>query len=151
MKNKIGMPYVVLLATVLLLEVFVFNFSTWKTVGCEPIVLAQDVNTDETGVFTTGFVEIHDDVKNINVDLRVERYDRAEVTVSLTDAGDYYAYEMPAYTVTNDVKNCGYQNLYPFGTVNTLQVTVTVPQGTEASIESIALNVGKPFEFKILR
>jgi len=150
-KNKIWMPYVGILAFVLLLEVFIFNFSTWKTLGCEPIVLAQDVSTDEKGVFSTGFKDIYADVKNVNVDLRIERYDRAEVMVSLTDAGDYYAYDMPAYTVTNDVKGCGYQNIYPFGKVHTLQVTVTVPEGTEAHIESIALNVVRPFGFKILR
>ncbi len=150
-KNKIWVPYVVILAGVLLLEVCAFNFSTWKTLGCEPVLLAQDVSTDEKGVFTTGFIEIHDNVKNVNVDLRIERYDRAEVTVSLTDAGDYYAYDMPTYTVTNDVKSCGYQNIYSFGEVNSLQVTVTVPEGTEASIEAIAVNVVRPFDFKILR
>lgn len=150
-KNKIWMPYALIAVFVLIAEVVFFNFSTWKTLGCEPIVLAQDVYTDEKGVFTTGFAEIHEDVKNVNVDLRVERYDKAEVTVSLTDAGDYYAYEMPTYTVTNGVKGCSYQNIYPFGEVNTLQVTVTVPEGTEAAIESIALNVIKPFNFKILR
>lgn len=150
-KNKIWFPYVVILAVVLLVEVFVFNFSTWKTLGCDPIVLAQDVSTDEKGIYQTGFTEINDDVKNVNVDLRIERYDRAEVTVSLTDAGDYYAYDMPTYMVTNDVKNCGYQNIYPFGTVNTLQVTVSVPEGTKAHIESVALNVVRPFDFKLLR
>jgi len=150
-KNKIWMPYALLAVFVLLAEVVFFNFSTWKTLGCEPIVLAQDVCTDEKGVYTTGFAEIHENVKNVNVDLRVERYDKAEVTVSLTDAGDYYAYEMPTYTVTNGVKGCGYQNIYPFGEVNTLQVTVTVPEGTEAAIESIVLNAVRPFRFKVLR
>lgn len=145
------MPYVLILGVVFFLEVFIFNFSTWKTLGCKPYVLAENVQTDEKGVFSTGFIEIHDDIKNVNVNLYIERYDRAEVIVSLTDAGDYYAYEMPAYIVTNDVKNCGYQNIYPFGEVNTLQVTITVPEGTKAQIESVALNVVKPFDFKLLR
>ena len=150
-KNKIWFPYVVILAVVFLAEVFVFNFSAWKTFACEPIVLAQDVSTDENGVYRTGFVKINDDIKNVNVDLRIERYDRAEVKVSLTDAGDYYAYDMPSYIVTNDVIGCGYKNIYPFGKVDSLQVTVTVPEGTGAYIESIALNVERPFYFKILR
>lgn len=151
MKNRIWFPYVVIWMVVLVLEVFFFNFSTWKTMGCEPIVLAQDVCTDEQGVYSTGFTDIYADIKNVNVDLHIERYDKAEVTVSLTDAGDYYAYDMPAYTVTNDVKGSGYQNIYPFGTVGTLQVRVTVPEGTKAQIESVALNVQRPFAFKILR
>lgn len=151
MKNKIWMPYVIILGFVLLAEVFLFNFSTWKTLGCDPVVLAENVQTNEEGVFSTGFVEIHDDVKNVDVNLDVIRYDWADVTVALTDAGDYYAYEMPEYTVVPGVKGCGYQNIYPFGEVNTIQVTVEVPEGTEAQIHSIAINVVRPLDFKILR
>lgn len=149
--KRIWMPYAVLLGIVLLLEIFVFNFSTWKTMGCEPIVLAENVVTDEKGIFSTDYIEIHDDVKNVNVKLSVTNYDRAEVVVSLTDAGDQYAYEMPAYTVVPGVKGCGYQNIYPFGEVNSLQIRVSVPEGTEAHIDSIAVNVVRPFEFKLLR
>ena len=152
-KEKIQtiIPYAFLLGIVLALEIFVFNFSTWKTLGCEPISLASDVVTNQEGVFSTGFVEIQGDVKNVNVDLTITNYDRAAVTVALTDAGDYYAYELPEYIVVPGVEGCGYQNIYSFGDVNTLQVTVEVPQGTEAQIQSIALNVNRPMDFKIIR
>lgn len=149
--NKIWMPYVVILGIILCLEVFVFNFSAWKTIGCEPVVLAENVKTDETGEFTTEFAEINGDVKNVDVVLKTERFDRAQVIVSLTDAGDYYAYEMPAYTVVQDVEGCGYRNIYPFGEVGSIRVKVTVPEGTEASIDSIQVNVVRPFQFRLIR
>ncbi len=150
-KIKEWLPYSVILAVVLLAEIFIFNFSTWKTLGCEPIVLATDVVTDTEGVFSTGYVEIQEDVKNVNVDLNITNYDRAFVTVSLTDEGDYYAYQLPQYTVVPGVEGCGYQNIYSFGTVNTIQIMVEVPQGTQAQIQSIGINVNRPMDFKIIR
>jgi len=150
-KNKIWMPYVIVLGIVLCLEVFVFNFSTWKTMGCEPIVLAEQVETDADGIFETEMVTVNDDVKNVNVVLKIHNFDRAQVTVSLTDAGDYYAYDMPAYTVVPDVDGCGYQNIYPFGEVGDIKVKVTVPEGAQASIDYIMINSVRPFQFRFLR
>ena len=152
LKNRIRLPYAIILGIVLCLEIVVFNFSTWKTLGCEPVVLAEDVVTDETGKFSTETIEVHGNVKNIYVELSsVEQYDRAQVVVSVTDAGDYYAYDMPAYTVIPQVKGSGYRNIYSFGEVNTIKVTVTVPEGTRAEIESVAINVVRPFDIKGMR
>lgn len=152
LKNRIWMPYAIILWIVLCLEMVVFNFSTWKTLGCEPVVLAENVVTDENGKFSTGTIVVQKDVKNIYVKLSsVSQYDRAQVVVSLTDAGDYYVYDMPAYTVIPQVKSSGYRNIYPFGEVNTIKVTITVPEGTMAEIESVAINVLRPFDIKGLR
>lgn len=150
-KLKRMLPYLLILAGVLFLEIFVFNFSTWKTLGCDPVMLAQEVRTDDEGAFSTGFIEINDEVKNVNVELSVERYDRAEVLVELTDEGDYYAYALPAYTVVPGVKGCGYRNIYPFGKVSAIRVTVTVPEGIGADIASVTVNHRRPFSFKLFR
>ena len=148
---KKWLPYGIILLLVILLEVFVFNFSTWNTMSCEPIVLAVDVETDEAGMYKTDMVPVGQDVKNVNVELTVEHYDRATVRVVLTDAGDYYEYLLPDYVVAPGVEGSGYQNIYPFGEVNTLQVIVCVPQGTQANISSIEANVNRPMDFKVLR
>lgn len=150
-KQNTWMPYMLILGLVLLLEIFVFNFSTWKTLGNKPVVLASDVVTDEKGQYTTGFVDVSQGIENVDVSLDVIRYDRAEVIVSLTDAGDYYAYDLPVYTVVPQVRDSGYQNIYSFGKVHTIQITVNVPEGTEAHIEEISCNVVRPFSFKLLR
>ena len=88
MKDKKWFPYSIIIGIILLLEVFVFNFSTWKTLGCEPAVLAENVMTNEEGVFTTELAAVNDEVKNVNVMLSLADCDRAEVVVSLTDTGD---------------------------------------------------------------
>ncbi len=144
-------PFLIILACVLFLEVFVFNFSTWKTIGCEPVALADGVKTDENGIFSTEFVEISGEVKNVSVNLSVKNYDRAQVVVSLTDEGDFYAYDMPAYTVVPEAESSGYRNIYPYGKVGTIKVTVTVPAGTQADIQSIIVNAQRPLDFKVLR
>lgn len=144
-------PYLIIVICILLLEVFVFNISTWKTLGCEPIVLTENVVTNERGVFSTDYVEIHSEVVNVNVDLTITGYDRAEVSIALTDEGDYYAYDMPSYTVVPGVTGSGYQNIYPFGEVNTIKITVSVPEGIQAQIQSIGINAQRPFDFNIIR
>lgn len=149
MKKRI--PYIVILGLVIAAELFLFNFSTWKTMFCDPVVLAKDVVTNEKGVYETEFVRIHDDVKNVNVNLTITGYDRATAQVVLTDAGDYYEYALPEYEIVPGVEGDGYQNIYPFGEVNTIQIIVTVPEGTQAQIQSIVINDHRPMDFKILR
>ena len=53
-KIKKLIPYVVILGIVIFTEIFVFNFSTWKTMSCEPIILSVDEYTDESGLYDTG-------------------------------------------------------------------------------------------------
>lgn len=144
-------PYGLIFIIVLLTELFVFNFSTWTTLSCEPIHLAENVVTDEKGLFETEMTVVDADVKNVNVKLTIDRYDRAEVQVVLTDAGDAYAYALPEYEVVPGIEGDGYQNIYPFGKVDQLQVKVSVPEGTQAQIESIVVNDNRPMDFKILR
>lgn len=119
--------------------------------SCEPILLADHAVTDERGIFETKMTVMDVDVKNVNVDLTIDRYDRADVKVVLTDAGDAYPYALPEYQVVPGVEGSGYQNIYPFGEVHTLQVTVSVPEGTQANIDSIVVNDNRPIDFKILR
>lgn len=150
-KYRKYIPYGLIFVIVLLAELFVFNFSTWMTLSCEPVLLAENVVTDEKGLFETEMSRIDADVKNVNVNLTIERYDRAQVQVVLTDAGDAYAYALPAYEVVPGIEGDGYQNIYPFGKVHTLQVKVSVPEGTQAHIQSIVVNDNRPMDFKILR
>lgn len=153
-ENPIGkkvFPYVVILILVILAEVFLFNLSTWKTMACDPFILSSGGKTDETGTYKTEIIPVNGEVKNVKVDLTVDHYDRADVSVFLSDAGNYYAYPLPVFTVASGLKGDGYQNLYPYGKVNTIQIVVTVPEGASAHIERITANVNRPMDFKILR
>ena len=150
-KSKNFIPYGFIFFIVLLAELFLFNFSTWTTMSCDPIQLAENVKTDARGIYETEMTVINADVKNVNVDLDIERYDRADIKVVLTDAGDAYPYALPEYEVVPGIEGDGYQNIYPFGKVHKLQVIVTVPEGTQANIASIMVNDNRPMDFKILR
>ncbi len=150
-KYKNFIPYGFIFIIVLLAELFLFNFSTWATISCDPIQLAEGVKTDDRGIFETEMTVMDVDVKNVNVDLTIDRYDRADVKVVLTDAGDAYPYALPEYQVVPGIEGDGYRNIYPFGKVNKLQVIVKVPEGTQANIASIMVNVNRPMDFKILR
>ncbi len=149
--QKKWFPYVCIFGVILFLEIFVFNISTWKTLGCEPIILAENMVTNDEGKFVTETVQVNDYVKNVNVVLTTERYDRAEVVVTLTDEGDYYAYDLATYTVVPGVENSGYQNIYPYGKVGEMRITISVPEGTLAQVRSVSINEVRPFEIKPLR
>lgn len=157
LKSKIK-EYGLLLILVLLVELLVCNFSTLKTLGAQEFVIAEDVRTNQLGIFETeiGFSEKNHaqkgaKIQNIYVDLDIERYDRALVQISLTDEGDFYAYDMPPYEMIPAVRDSGYQNIYPFGKVHSLKVRVSVPEGTEAHIYKIVLNYHRPMQIKWIR
>ena len=149
LKNWI--PFGIILGLVILAELFVFNISTWKTLFCEPIVIAADVMTDETGVYTSDFITLGQDVVNVNVDLTVDNHDCATVRVILTDEGDYYEYPLADYDVVPGIEEDGYRNIYPYGKVNTMQVMVMVPEDAAAHISSIVVNDNRPMDFKVIR
>lgn len=149
--QKKWLPYGFILFFVIFAELFIFNMSTWKTMLCDPIILAVDGTTDETGMYKTDIVTVGCDVKNINVDLTVDNYDRATVKVFLTDEGNFYEYPLSDYEVVPGIQDDGYRNIYPYGEVNTIQVLVMVPEGAQAHITSITANDNRPMDFKVLR
>lgn len=149
--QKKWLPYSIIFVFAMLAELFIFNMSTWKTMFCDPIVLAVDGETDETGIYKSDVVTVGCNVKNVNVELSVDNYDRAAVRVILTDAGDYYEYPLSDYEVVPGIEGDGYQNIYPYGEVNTIQVLVMVPEGAQAHISSITANDNRPMDFKVIR
>ncbi len=151
LKEQKWFPYLLILLIVLLLEGTLFNLSAWKTIGLDTITIGSEGQTDETGYYETALADIHAAVKNVNVKLALSGTDRANVKVSLTDAGNKYSYDLPVYEVVPEVKGSGYQNIYPYGEVKQLKVSVSVPQGASASIEAIEVNARHPFEIKLLR
>ena len=137
---------------VFFIEIVICNFSSLKTLGLSETVLDENGKTDEQGIYENSFsFPGGEKLKNIYVDLDVERYDRAKVTVELTDEGNAYAYELPSFEVVPSVKSSGYQNIYPYGKVTSVHVRVEVPEGTEAVMHQISVNHRRPFQIKFLR
>jgi hypothetical protein len=55
-------------------------------------------------------------------DINLTNAEYAEATVTLTDEGDKYAYDLPAVRIVPGVRGSGYINIYPYGRVNTVKV-----------------------------
>lgn len=141
----------VILVVSCIIELLVFNFSSFTTLGLDEITISTGDFTDDEGVFVTDDIEVSDYVKNVSVTLELTNCEYANVEVTLTDEGDKYPYSLPYFRVVPGVESTGYTNIYPFDKVNTLHVRVEVPQGSSAYIDDISLNVHRPFDIKILR
>lgn len=149
-KKYILSTFTIFLIT-LCLEVFVFNYSSWRSAGLEQIDVAEGAETDDEYLFISEPFELNDDLKNVYVDLEVENSDLAYVSVILTDEGDKYPYSTAEYTVCDQVPRSGYSNIYPFGKAGTVQVKVRTLEGCPARINKITLNARKPIDFKGVR
>ena len=142
----------VIFLLILISEVFLFNMSFWKTIGCKPVILSDGGITDETGYFSTGKVPINAPVKNVSVILTgLSNTEYASATIYITDEGNAYEYPTPSYNIVPGVDKSGYTNIYPYGDVTDISVTIQVDEGAQAEIESVSVNVQAPFVFKFLR
>lgn len=151
LKNKIGI-FVKIFIIVFLMELLFFNFSSIRTMFLTPIVLAENEKTDAYGCYEFHYEnELGQEIENIEIDLDIQRYDRANVSLALTDEGNAALYELPEFEMIPNVKSSGYRNLYPYGKVTSLNLKVEVPEGTEAEIHSLTVNAHKKFEIKFAR
>jgi len=149
--NKYVKSVLVTFAVALFIEIFWFNFSSWKSRTVEPVVLGQNVTTDEELSYYTEVYTLDGPAKNVDVDLDVENHDLAYVSVMLTDEGDKYEYSTPEYTVCNGIRRSGFCNIYPFDDAHTVQVKVRVDEGCIAHIRSITVNARIPIDIKPIR
>lgn len=146
----------VILIISLLLEIFVFNFSSFGIKKGEEIVVTTDVDAAVTVsgddfIYETDTVSLDHGLKNVYVDMDIEGADLARVAVIMTDEGDKYEYSTPEYTLYDGVKRSGFRNVYPFGKAYTARVRIRIPKDTSAHINSIVFNARKPFDFKGIR
>ena len=150
-KKKYIIALAVIIVVTILIEVFAFNFSTWKAAGRKSIILAENAATGENGEFISEPITVDGPVCNVDADLQVENYDIAYVSVILTDEGDKYEYATPEYTVCTDVPSTGFSNIYPFGDVHTIRVKVRAPEGCRVQINLIVANAQRTVDIKPVR
>lgn len=151
LKNKYILATLIILAISIVLEIFVFNFSSWRVGKLQTQVIAQNGVTDDSLYYYSEEFTVDGPVKNVDVRLNVENHEMAYVTVLLTDEGDQYEYPTPEYAVCNGVLSTGFSNIYPFDDVHTIRVGVRVLEGCVAYIDSVSINVHKPVDFKFIR
>lgn len=151
LKNKFIVATVLILLFSILMEVFVFNFSSWRTGKLQTQVITKDAYTDENLEYFTDVITVDGPVKNVDVKLQVDNHDTAYVMVILTDEGDKYEYITPEYAICDTVSETGFSNIYPFDDVHTIQLRIRTLEGCTAHIESVSINAHKPVDFKVLR
>ena len=149
--NKLIRALVITALISVLIEIFVFNMSSFKSMRYETFTLAQNVSTDSEYTYYTDTVTVNAPVVNVDVDMDVENYEVGYVSVILTDEGDKYEYQTPEYTVCNGIRRSGFSNIYPFGSVHTIQVKVRAEEGCIAHIKSIKANAHIPVDVKPIR
>lgn len=153
LKNNILIKYL-LVAVILsfLVEISIFNYSSWRSIGLVAVPITGEISTDETGM-----CEISRDIECLNIrnfrinNLKLENCSSADVTIRIADEGDAYLYELPTFRVTDEVESTGFTNIYPYGRVNKITVAINVPEGGKATISGMDLNVRRPFDIKFLR
>ncbi len=133
------------------LEIFVFNFSSFRTGGLTPVLLEEDMEVGSGVEYCTQVFELNSELRNIHAAIDMEYGDLAYVSVVLTDEGDKYEYSTPEFAVCNGIPGSGYRNIYPFGKAKTVMVKVRVPDGNVAYINKITLNDKRPVDIKPLR
>lgn len=134
------------------LEALLFNISSVRTIGRKAVVIAQSVTSDENGSYVTPEITADADIDNILIeDINLTNAEYAEATVTLTDEGDKYAYDLPAVRIVPGVRGSGYINIYPYGRVNTIKVRISVTDGATADIGRISYNAHKPWVLRPVR
>ncbi len=149
-KSKWGF-WLIAITGLILLEFVLSNCTSFRTWLCKPIEVANQTKTDESGSFESDTIRVEEPIYNVYVNLELEGIQKADVVISLTDEGDAICYEMPKATVVQSAPATQYINIYPYGKVGELKVSVMVPEGARAVISSIQLNKPEPIRFCLIR
>lgn len=149
--KKLNIALIVIALLAVLIEIFVFNISSFRTGGLQPLEIAADGITDENGDYYSEIYEVNGPVVNVYADVDAVDYDLAKVSVILTDEGDKYVYTTPEFIVCNGVMSTRYSNIYSCGQVSTVVVRVQAYEGTKVNINSITVNAHRPVDVKPLR
>lgn len=140
--------YIYLLIISLFLEVFVFNFSTWKSVGNMPIDLTDKMYCEGTNAYISG---VDAKVTNLFIDTEVQPNAPIEYELDITDEGNYYEYPLGEGVIVSSVPASHYININAYGNVK--DITLYFGDENQPNFEylSVKANVNKPLFFNITR
>ena len=133
------------------LEIFVFNFSSFRTMNSSAMPIADNFSVNGGESVATEVYTVNGPVRNVYAHIDVENGDEAYVSVWMTDAGNKYEYGTPEFVVCNGSFRSRFSNVYPFGDVKNIYVIVRAADGTVAHVKDITINRRVPFDIKPLR
>ncbi|MCD7854349.1 MAG: hypothetical protein LUG66_01885 [Clostridiales bacterium] len=173
------MGIVLTIVFAVLIEVFVFNFRFFQTMGYETVALKNmesdgSVTTDDGKIFHFSgnntkltFNDVNTEIKNIYFDIRctkelpqnpsgddIKGYEASKIVKVKVNADDYSrsgGIDMPERSIVSTVENTKYMFLNLKGETNTLKLTLNNVQDKDYYIKEISLNKSVPFSFNLKR
>lgn len=157
-RNK-WIPFLRLIAGVLVIELVICNFSGWKSMLYRDRAVFENIEI-EGGVAVSedpcqylvpdGTLTLHiDDIDMTvhNLFMAVDFSEDTPVTyvVSLTDEGNSYPYYLPEQVLMPGIPRSFYTNIYPAGKVHTAAIQFTVPAESTVTVSGICANARVPF------
>ena len=118
----------ILLLIAVFLEMVLANYSSLRIAGQTKQILTENGETDAEGFYEVPMTVVDGVVKNLAVKLTLEQAEYAQVTIFLTDEGDKYEYALPVTRVFPRIEDTAYINLYPYGEVKELGISITTTE-----------------------
>ena len=148
-----------LIAGALIIELIVCNFSAWKSLFYQNITVFEHIEIKggteinekinqylvPDGILTLHINDVDMTIHNLFFALDFSENTPISYTVSLTDAGNYYPYNLPEQILMPGIPKSFYTNVYPSGEVNTIIIQLTVPEGSTVIVNGIYANAHIPF------
>lgn len=151
-------PYIIGIIIALLLEVTIFNFSALRSIGNTPLDLTSKATVE---AFSDSSVIYHIEdvnrrVNNLGFTFASEDGMMADYTISLSDEGNAYPYELPKRTVSWKSPASFYTNVYSYGAVRTMDIKFENASGQSnipwnEQLIGIYANVKRPMIFNWMR
>lgn len=140
--------YIFLLITSLLLEVFLFNFSSWKSIGNAPVDLSNNMHCEGSVAYVT---EIDERLTNLFIDTQATPNLPIHYKVLVTDEGNYYEYPLGEGDIASSVPTSNYVNIHAYGKVHSL--TIEFGEDNQPNFEFLKLvgNAKRPFNISFVR
>lgn len=140
--------YIYLLIISLFLEIFVFNFSFWKSLGNMPVDLTEKMYCEGSDAYITG---VDFKVTNLYIDTKPEENKPVKFRINVTDDGNFYEYPLGEGVIAASVPSSNYINIYPYGDVHNISLYFDGEYQPNFEYLSVQANVKRPMFFNFLR
>ncbi len=159
--HKGGVVCLFLFIGVMLAEIFIFNFSAWKSLfykerfvfdkieiegGTQIAEGAREYEVEE-GILVLRVAGVDEEIHNLLFALDFPGEEGIPYTVTLTDEGNAYPYSLPEGMLMPGIEKSYYTSIYPAGKVGDITVQFQVPAKSVVAVDGICGNARIPFLF----
>lgn len=155
----------ILVVLAALLEVFLFNFRHWASLGYEEQVLRDTPIRVTKADYSLGFSSVNADVHNVKLEFSGPT-DNSSIWVSyaVTDEGNSESYYLPVAQMHADNERSKVTTIFTYGELKSLRIsfpgdvwggvdgrTLVASNSFPITITKISINAQVPFDFSFLR